>query len=76
MSKYGKIIARVRAREDARNERFHQEARSAFARLSMMAYQIKLGAIRGDLVTFPGSDVIDRPIVEPSAFRMVDGGFW
>ena len=65
----GKIIARVRAREDARNERLHQEARFAFATLSMMEYQIKTSALRGELQTFPGSDVIDRPIVVHPALR-------
>jgi len=66
--RYGKIIARVRAREEAKRERLYQEAQKAFSLLSMMEYRIKTSSLRGDLVTFPGSYVIDRPIVEPSGF--------
>ena len=61
VSKYGKIIARIRAREEARRERVYQETCWMYGQLTMMESDIRTRALLGDLVTFPGSDVSRLP---------------
>lgn len=54
---HGKIIARVRAREETRRERLYQETCIMFSELRCMENFITLAAETGRLVTFPGSQV-------------------